>query len=46
MPWSRSTFSDPNSVSVTELSQQSPLRLIELSILKLRRSWRSSLLAY
>ena len=31
MPWSRSTFSDPNSVSVTALSQQSPLRLLELT---------------
>ncbi len=28
-PCSRSTFSDPNSVSVTELSQQLALRLIE-----------------
>jgi hypothetical protein len=35
MSWSLSTFSEPNSVSVTALSQQSPLQLIELSILKL-----------
>jgi len=40
------TISEPNEVSVTALSQQSPLRHIELSILKSDSSLQKSLLAY
>src|ERR1035441_7431434 len=45
-PCSRSTFSDPNSVSVTALTQQLPLRLIEARMPCFSSTWRKSSLAY
>lgn len=40
------TFTEPNSVSVTALSQQSPLRLIEPRMLKVESCLWKSPLAY
>jgi len=40
LPYNLPTFNRPHRLSVGALSQQSPLRLIELSILKSRRSLR------
>jgi len=45
-PYSCSTFSDPNSVSVTALSRQLPLRLIEGRMPCWSSTWRKSSLAY
>jgi hypothetical protein len=45
-PCNRSTFSDPNSVSVTALSQQLPLRLIEARMPCFSMTARKSSLAY